>query len=165
MNEVLNVKSDCSQILDVALTTLGGTLPPEWGSTPDAFPSLRIFNASQTQLTGPMPSAWGTAGAFPKMTNLTLVNTRLNGTLPDSWAGRGIWPSLLALQVDQTDLSGDASSVQEIFCFSYLCDRMTLFSEYPGCCKAKMFLSWLLAMQHFVAIEWNRNMLGMLEIG
>lgn len=94
------------QVLDVAESSLQGTLPAEWGQGPQAFPALRVFNASQTQLSGPLPSAWGTAGAFPRLTNLTLVNTRISGTLPDSWAGAGVWPALLALQIDQTNVSG-----------------------------------------------------------
>jgi len=65
-----------------------------------------ILNASFTQLTGPLPSAWGSPDAFLKLMNISLVHSDITGGLPDSWATPGAWPQLVALQVDQTHISG-----------------------------------------------------------
>lgn len=104
------------QVLDVAQTSLQGTLPPEWGQQPQAFTNLRIFNGSFTQLTGPLPSAWGNASAFQKLTNLSLVGSGITGGLPDGWATPGAWSSLLALQLDQTHISGTVISCKSESC-------------------------------------------------
>lgn len=38
---------------------LGGALPPAWGGSPGALPSLQSLDLSDLKLTGPLPPQWG----------------------------------------------------------------------------------------------------------
>ncbi|EFN53922.1 hypothetical protein CHLNCDRAFT_136136 [Chlorella variabilis] len=65
-----------------------------------------IFLQGQT-LTGPLPEAWGAAGAFARLAYLSLANNDLTGSIPASWGGKDALAALELIQLSGNKLCGD----------------------------------------------------------
>jgi hypothetical protein len=65
--------------MNVRVNALSGSLPPEWAA---GMVKLREFYANLNNLSGIIPSSWGTDMSLE---SVNLQNNYLSGTLPLSW--------------------------------------------------------------------------------
>lgn len=50
------------------------------------IPRVLCRGLSSNELTGTLPSNWGSNGSFPALQQLFLSYNKLSGTVPESWA-------------------------------------------------------------------------------
>lgn len=82
-----------------------GPLPAAWGAA-GAFPALSVLLVSSMSLTGSLPATWGQQGAFPALQDLQLGNSSQNGSLPPEWAGPAAFRQLSSLLLFSIGISG-----------------------------------------------------------
>ena len=58
-------------------------------------------------ISGSLPSVWGSKTRFQSLTTLTLYSNKLTGGLPDSWGSSGAFPKLRTLTLSNNDISGE----------------------------------------------------------
>lgn len=95
---------------DLRGNQLNGTLPRAfsiWGSTyPPSFRGPTAFTVSQNQLSGSLPSQWGSSWAVIALFSVS-HNSALSGTVPSSYGG---WASLREFDVSSCGFSGTLPS-------------------------------------------------------
>ena len=85
---------------------LTGDLPSNWGSSP-SFTHLTVLDLSfNPGLAGGLPGQWGFWGAFPHLQTLSLAMTGLSGQLPQAWGYQTSFPALQTLDLAGNLLQG-----------------------------------------------------------